>query len=88
MEDLTPTWIGRHALVPGECYVTNDSDLVLEYMGHAQVRDAFGFRYVMVFRDVREHLPFLTLNEDDADHCAGFTRLGELLADELDRPGD
>lgn len=88
MDDAAPVWIRRHGLVVGEHYVTNDSDLVLRYLGHAQVRDAFGFRYVMVFRDLRVQVPLLTLSEHDADRCAGFTPLGDHLADHLDGETD
>lgn len=80
---FAPQWICRHALAVGEFYFTNDSDLVLEYVGYAQVRDQFGFRYVMVFRDQRTPGPLLTLTEPDADECAGFTALADHLADEL-----
>jgi hypothetical protein len=86
MDSSVPDWIRRHGLVVGEHYVTNDSDVAFRYLGHALVRDAFGYRYVMVFRDLQARLPLLTLNETDADQCAGFTPLGDHLADELD-PG-
>ena len=76
----TPGWILRHDLAVGEHYVTADSDLMLQYLGHAQVRDAYGFRLVMVFRDLRVDLPLLTLDEHDADKCAGFVPLGDHLA--------
>jgi len=56
---------------------------MLRYLGHAQVRDAYGFRYVMVFRDLHSYLPLLTLNEADADECAGFVSLADHLVDDL-----
>jgi hypothetical protein len=74
-----PEWVCRHGLVVGECYVTNDSDLALEYVGVAQVRDRDGFRLVMVFREVGRTGPMLTLDEHDAGRSAGFTALGEHL---------
>ena len=88
MDPSPPPWIGRHRLVVGDRYVTKDSDLVLQYLGHAQVRDAFGFRYVMVFRDLRAGLPLLTLGESDADQSAGFTPLGDHLAAEFNDEAD
>ena len=84
VEDKPPEWIRQHGLVVGDHYVTLDSDLMLRYLGHAQVRDSFGFRYVMVFRDLRAHLPLLTLNEADASECAGFVSLADHLVEELD----
>lgn len=84
LDDLPPPWVRRHGLVVGDHYVTLDSDLALRYLGHAQVRDAFGFRYVMVFRDLHARLPLLTLNEHDANECGGFVSLADHLVDELD----
>lgn len=86
-DETPPEWVTRHGLVVGEHYVTTDSDLMLRYLGHAQVRDAYGFRYVMVFRDLRSYLPLLTLNEHDAGE-SGFVSLGDHLIDEFDTPDD
>ena len=88
LDGAPPEWIARYQLVVGEHYVTLDSDLALRYLGHAQVHDAYGYRYVMVFRDLRAHLPLLTLNETDADASAGFVSLAEHLVDELDSTED
>jgi hypothetical protein len=78
-----PAWIARHDLTVGELYVTKDSDLTLEYLGYAQVRDRYGFRYVMVFREMQRLNPMLTLSEADADACSGFRSLGDQLGDDI-----
>lgn len=87
MDADEPMWIRKHNLDVGGYVVTNDSDLVLQYLGHAQVRDHSGFRYVMVFRDARTPLPLLTLTEDDAALSAGFTPLGDHLVNDVEPPG-
>jgi len=83
---VVPAWIDRHQLVVGDHYVTNDSDLVLRYLGHAQVRDRFGYSFVMVFRDAHSRLPLLTLNEEDAEVSAGFTAFVDHLVGEMEPP--
>jgi hypothetical protein len=85
--DDEPDWVRRHGLDIGACYFTNDSDLALEYVGVAQIRDRDGFRFIMVFREVGSRGPLLTLGEDDADGSAGFTALGDhLLRRVIDEP--
>jgi hypothetical protein len=74
-----PAWVRRHALTVGASYYTKDSDLAVEYVGVAQVRDRDGFRMLMVFREVGGTGPMLTLTESDAAASAGFTALGDHL---------
>jgi hypothetical protein len=83
----TPSWIAQHRLRSGDFYCTNDSDLVVQYLGHAQIRDDFGFQYVMVFREEGTTGPLLTLVERDAAACAGFTPVADHLLNQL-RPAD
>ena len=72
-----PEWVRRHGLQPGRWYVTRDSDLSVEYVGLAQVKDAFGYRLVMVLRELGRPGHMLTLDENDAGHSAGFRPLDD-----------
>ena len=74
-----PAWAARHSLTVGEFYFTNDSDLALEYLGLAQVRDPHGYRLVMVFREVGREQVLLTLGEADAEESRGFTPLADHI---------
>lgn len=73
--DGEPEWVQRHGLHAGRWYVTRDSDLSVEYLGLAQVKDAYGYRLVMVLRELGRPGPMLTLDETDANHSAGFRPL-------------
>jgi hypothetical protein len=83
-----PEWIERHGLTPGALYHTNDSDLILEFVGVAQVHEDYGMRLVMVFRDAERQGPLLTMGQADSESCGGYTPLGEHLAWRMRRPHD
>jgi hypothetical protein len=78
-----PLWISQHGLTVGHYYFTNDSDLTLEYIGFAQIRDQHGFRIVMVFRDIDRPQMLLTISETDSNACAGFTPVGDRLLNQI-----
>lgn len=83
MTDL-PDWVSHHRLEAGAVYLTTDSDLRLEFVGCAQVHDPYGFRIVMVFRDIDNPGMLLTIGENEADASAGFLPLGDQLLESFD----